>query len=62
MYRAVLMTNTWYVVEFDDVADLEEDEIIEGFVAQGTPVVLVDDLDVLRDMFVEDIEIEMVAK
>lgn len=44
MYRILNMSGTYYGVEFDE---LNEDEVeeIETFVNEGTPVILVEDID-----------------
>lgn len=60
MYRVMRMSGTVYAAKFDISSALEIENII-GFIKQGDPVLLVDDVFEAADFFdVDEEDIEMV--
>lgn len=62
MIRIVKLTGKYYGYEFNNLDNSDERENIQGFVDEGTPVILVDSLDDLEslDLIIGKDEIVMV--
>lgn len=58
MYRLAKLGNKWYALEIDNIRNDEEN--IKEFVAEGTPVVLLEDLDDMEELGVKKRNIEIV--
>jgi len=60
MIRVIKMSGKWYGINVD-ITDEDEQDNIKQFVGEGTPVILVRELDDLNDLDIEPGEVEMVS-
>ncbi len=58
MYRVTQVSGKWYAIQIRDV--YEDQENIETFVQEGTPVILCQDLSDLGDLGIDVDEVEIV--
>lgn len=68
MYRITVMSGSYYAVKIDDLGSVapvgyqSEYEEIQTFVDEGTPVILIDDLNDLDDLGIDPDEVTTVYR
>jgi hypothetical protein len=60
MLRVVRMSGKYYGFDMSDESDREKMKQIEGFLDEGTPVILVNDLSDLESLDIDPTEVKMV--
>jgi len=60
MLRVVRMSGKYYGFDMSDESDREKMKQIEGFIDEGTPVILVNDLSDLESLDIDPTEVKMV--
>lgn len=59
MYRVTKLSHAWYAKQISSVA--QDEENIEVFANEGTPVIIVDSLEDLESIDIDPSEIEVVG-